>query len=206
MQLLRGWSARRPKSGLGWRTPSFARSCPITLRPEHWLKFESWTAEALLSSRAWLPREESALWATASTAYRTYHVYIMSSLSRTLYTGVTNDLERRVFEHKEGKPGSFTARYKANRLVYGEEVTDITQAIACEKEIKSMTRRQKIKPIESMNPEWQDFEPGVRSASRRIRDGRCGRPERSEGSRRGRSSFAALRTARAASRARHARE
>jgi hypothetical protein len=47
---------------------------------------------------------------TASMAYRNYHVYIMSSLSRTLYTGVTNDLARRVFEHKEGKPGSFTAR------------------------------------------------------------------------------------------------
>jgi predicted GIY-YIG superfamily endonuclease len=74
-----------------------------------------------------------ALWATASTAYRTYHVYIMSSLSRTLYTGVTNDLERRGFEHKENKPGSFTARYKVNRLVYGEEFTDITQAIAREK-------------------------------------------------------------------------
>ena len=72
----------------------------------------------------------------------------MSSLSRTLYTGVTNDLERRGFEHKENKPGSFTARYKVNRLVYGEEFTDITQAIAREKEIKL---------IESMNPEWRDL-------------------------------------------------
>jgi putative endonuclease len=54
----------------------------------------------------------------------------MSSLSRTLYTGVTNDLERRVGEHKEGKPGSFTSRYKVNRLVYFEEFSDINQAIA----------------------------------------------------------------------------
>ncbi len=52
---------------------------------------------------------------------RTYHVYIMSSLSRTLYTGVTNNLERRVHEHKAGAPGSFTARYNVKRLVYVEE-------------------------------------------------------------------------------------
>jgi len=53
---------------------------------------------------------------------RTYCVYVMSSLSQTLYTGVTNDLERRIFEHKERKPGSFTARYHVNRLVYFEEI------------------------------------------------------------------------------------
>jgi putative endonuclease len=52
---------------------------------------------------------------------RIYYVYIMSSLSRTLYTGVTNNLERRIFEHKQGQPGSFTARDNVNRLVYFEE-------------------------------------------------------------------------------------
>jgi putative endonuclease len=88
---------------------------------------------------------------------RNFHMYIMSSLSRTLYTGVTNDLERRVFEHKEGKPGSFTARYRVNRLVYSEEFSEIAQAIAREKEIKSMTRKQKIKLIESINPGWRDL-------------------------------------------------
>jgi putative endonuclease len=61
---------------------------------------------------------------------RTYYVYIMSSLSRTLYTGVTNNFERRVAEHKEGRPGSFTARYNINRLVYFEEFDDINQAIS----------------------------------------------------------------------------
>ena len=86
---------------------------------------------------------------------RSYWVYIMSSLSRTLYTGVTNDLERRVFEHKQGQPGSFTARYNVNRLVYCEESGDISEAIAREKEIKRMTRRRKI--IESTNPDWQDL-------------------------------------------------
>ena len=89
--------------------------------------------------------------------HHNYCVYIMSSLSRTLYAGVTNDLERRVGEHKEGKPGSFTARYNVNRLVYFEEFSDINQAISREKEIKSMTRRQKIKLIESINPEWRDL-------------------------------------------------
>jgi predicted GIY-YIG superfamily endonuclease len=62
-------------------------------------------------------------------------VYILSSLSKTLYTGVTNDLERRVFEHKEGRPGSFRARYNVSRLVYVEEFDGINQAIAREKEI-----------------------------------------------------------------------
>ena len=86
-----------------------------------------------------------------------YYVYIMSSLSRTLYTGVTNDLERRAAEHREGQRGSFTARYKVNRLVYFEHFSDIDQAIAREKEIKRMTRRQKIKLIDSMNPDWRDL-------------------------------------------------
>ncbi len=89
--------------------------------------------------------------------HRNCYVYIMSSLSRTLYTGVTNDRERRVGEHKDGKPGSFTARYHVNQLVYFEEFSDINQAIAREKEIKSMTRRQKLKLIESINPEWRDL-------------------------------------------------
>ncbi len=83
------------------------------------------------SARAWLsflaelnplavilrvPRVESR--SVSSMPGRAYFVYVMSSLSRTLYTGVTNDLERRVAEHKEGKPGSFTARYNVTRLVY----------------------------------------------------------------------------------------
>jgi putative endonuclease len=88
---------------------------------------------------------------------RTYCVYIMSSLSRTLYTGVTNDLERRVFEHKEGRSGSFAARYHVNRLVYFEEFVDIGEAISREKEIKKMTRRWKTRLIESLNPEWKDL-------------------------------------------------
>jgi putative endonuclease len=81
----------------------------------------------------------------------------MSSLSRTLYTGVTNDLERRVGEHKEGQPGSFTARYNVKRLVYFEEFGEIRDAIAREKAIKRMLRAQKIQLVESINPEWKDL-------------------------------------------------
>jgi putative endonuclease len=88
---------------------------------------------------------------------RAYSVYVMSSLSRTLYTGVTNDLERRVAEHKERKPGSFTARYNVTRLVYFERFDYICDAIARENRIKPMLRAQKIALIESMNPQWQDL-------------------------------------------------
>ncbi|MGH7878728.1 MAG: GIY-YIG nuclease family protein [Candidatus Binataceae bacterium] len=97
-------------------------------------------------------------------------MYIMSSLSKTLYTGVTNDLERRVFEHKVGKPGSFTARYKVGRLVYFEEFGDINGAIAREKEIKSMTRRRKFSLIESLNTTWRDLSGQQSSVECPIRD------------------------------------
>ena len=88
---------------------------------------------------------------------RRYSVYIMSSLSRTLYIGVTNDLERRVCEHREARPGSFTARYNVNRLVYFEEFADITEAISREKELKCLTRKRKIELIESFNTDWLDL-------------------------------------------------
>ena len=87
---------------------------------------------------------------------RAYFVYVMSSLSRTLYTGVTNDLERRVAEHKEGRPGSFT-RYNVTRLVYFERFEYIRDAIVREKAIKRKPRAQKIALIESMNAQWQDL-------------------------------------------------
>jgi putative endonuclease len=89
---------------------------------------------------------------------RTFYVYIMSSLSRTLYTGVTNDLERRVAEHREGQnKASFTARYNVNLLVYFEEFSDVNAAIAREKEIKRLTRNRKIRLIELLNPAWTDL-------------------------------------------------
>jgi putative endonuclease len=84
----------------------------------------------------------------------------MSSLSRTLYIGVTNNLERRIEEHRCGRLGSFTARYHVTRLVYFEEFGEIIEAISREKEIKKMTRKGKIRLIESMNRDWKDLSEG----------------------------------------------
>jgi len=81
----------------------------------------------------------------------------MASPSRTLYTGVTNDLERRVSEHKEGIGGRFTSKYRVGSLVYSEEFTDTRQAIERESSIKGLLRSKKIALIESVNPEWRDL-------------------------------------------------
>ena len=88
---------------------------------------------------------------------RTYWVYIMASRSRVLYTGVTNDLGRRVNEHKLGIVASFTQRYRVTRLVYFEEHADIRDAIAREKQIKAWGRARRIRLIEERNPTWDDL-------------------------------------------------
>ncbi len=84
----------------------------------------------------------------------------MTNKSRTLYTGVTNDLERRVYEHKQKIVPGFTARYNITRLVYFELTQDVEAAIAREKQIKGWLRRKKIALIESVNPEWKDLSNG----------------------------------------------
>ena len=89
-----------------------------------------------------------------------YYVYIMTNKSRTLYTGVTNDLERRVYEHKQKLVPGFTAKYNITRLVYFEVTQDIQAAIAREKQIKGWLRSKKIALIESVNPEWKDLSMG----------------------------------------------
>jgi len=86
-----------------------------------------------------------------------YYVYIMTNHSGTLYVGVTNDLERRVMEHKEFKIDGFTKRYRINRLVYYEETPSRRAAIEREKEIKGWKRNRKIQLIESVNPGWKDL-------------------------------------------------
>ena len=88
---------------------------------------------------------------------RDYYVYILASRSRTLYIGMTNDLERRIYEHKSGCGSTFTAKYNVNRLVYYEATNDVTAAIAREKQIKGWLRAKKIALIESKNPEWKDL-------------------------------------------------
>ena len=86
-----------------------------------------------------------------------YYVYIMASRSRTLYTGVTGNLERRVFEHKQKLVPGFTTRYKIDRLVYFEVTEDIQAAILREKQIKGWTRSKKLALIGSANPTWRDL-------------------------------------------------
>jgi putative endonuclease len=82
----------------------------------------------------------------------------MTNRSRTLYTGVTTDLETRIRQHKQrADPHSFTAQYNIDVLVYFEEFTSINDAIAREKQIKGWTRNKKIALIESANPEWRDL-------------------------------------------------
>jgi putative endonuclease len=86
-----------------------------------------------------------------------YFVYILASKSRRLYIGVTNDLERRVFEHKQHLVDGFTKQYRIDRLVYFEETSDVMSAIAREKEIKGWLREKKVALIESANPTWEDL-------------------------------------------------
>lgn len=86
-----------------------------------------------------------------------YYVYIMSNKSGTLYTGFTNNLERRVYEHKTQATESFTERYKITRLLYFESTDDVTVVIAREKQIKGMLRNKKIELIKTMNPQMKDL-------------------------------------------------
>ena len=88
-----------------------------------------------------------------------YYVYIMSNFTNTtIYTGVTNNLYRRVFEHKNNiLPKSFTAKYKVHKLVYYECMNSIYSAIEREKQIKSHKREWKNNLINSLNPKWNDL-------------------------------------------------
>ncbi|MHB9039459.1 MAG: GIY-YIG nuclease family protein [Melioribacteraceae bacterium] len=87
-----------------------------------------------------------------------YYVYILSSKRNgTLYIGVTNDLKRRVYEHKNGLIDGFTKKYSIKNLVYYEQTNDIHEAILREKRLKKWNRSWKIKLIEEMNPDWKDL-------------------------------------------------
>ena len=88
---------------------------------------------------------------------RDYYVYIMTNRSGTLYTGVTNNLERRVHEHTEKLLNGFTEKYGITRLVYYELTSDVREAIAREKQIKSWRRSKKMALIRGVNPRWRDL-------------------------------------------------
>ena len=85
-----------------------------------------------------------------------YWVYILASDHRTLYTGITGDLDRRLFEHREGLIRGFTWKYNCHSLVYCERHDDPMAAIVREKQIKSWARLKKIALIEKNNPDWRD--------------------------------------------------
>ena len=87
-----------------------------------------------------------------------YFIYIMTNEYHTvLYTGVTNNLERRFYEHSNQVHDGFTSKYKVNRLVYFEETNDIRDAISREKQIKGWSRIKKINLINSINSQWEDL-------------------------------------------------
>ena len=85
-----------------------------------------------------------------------YYVYILSNRSKTLYTGMTNDLRRRICEHKSGHGSEFTSKYRIRYLVYYESTNDVRVAIEREKQIKGGCERRRSL-IESMNPAWRDL-------------------------------------------------
>ena len=86
-----------------------------------------------------------------------YYIYIMNNRSNTLYIGVTNNLQRRVYEHQHHLVAGFTSKYHLTRLVYFEETSNVNAAIEREKQIKGWLRAKKVALIESVNPDWRDL-------------------------------------------------
>jgi len=94
-----------------------------------------------------------------------YWVYILVSKSlSTMYIGVTNDLGRRVFEHRTGKGSAFVKKYKVTRLVYAEEFEQVEEAIAREKQLKGWKRIRKNELVRAANPEWSELIPATNEA------------------------------------------
>jgi len=105
---------------------------------------------------------------------RSFYVYILASISRTLYIGFTNDLERRLWEHKTKAVSGFSEKYNVSRLVHVEAFERADDGIAREKQLKRWSRSKKITLIEQENPEWQDlsyslfhWDPGVIAMAQR---------------------------------------
>ncbi len=93
---------------------------------------------------------------------KSFWVYILASrIGGTLYIGVTNDLVRRVFEHRSEVMQGFTKRYSVHRLVYFEQFSDIDSAIGREKWLKKWNRAWKVRLIEEANPNWDDLFPAI---------------------------------------------
>ncbi len=90
-------------------------------------------------------------------ANKSYYIYIISSFKKVLYIGITSNLRKRIWEHREGVVDGFTKKYNIKMLVYYEVYDDPETAIKREKQLKRWRREKKLKLIESMNPEWKDL-------------------------------------------------
>jgi len=91
---------------------------------------------------------------------KSYFVYIVGSLSGTLYIGVTSRPEQRIFEHKQHLQKGFTSKYDVDRLLYYESYDEIGKAIDREKQLKGWRREKKVALIEALNPHWEDLSQG----------------------------------------------
>lgn len=92
---------------------------------------------------------------------RTYYVYITASVSKVLYVGVTNNLVRRIWEHKQKHVPGFTQKYNVDKLVYFEHTSEVISALEREKQIKAYRREKKTALIAGTNPDWQDLYPKI---------------------------------------------
>jgi len=92
-----------------------------------------------------------------------WYVYIVECKDQTYYTGITQNLERRINEHRNGLVEGFSKKYNLKKLVYFDVFSRITDAIAVEKKIKGWLRRRKIELVASKNPKWEDLDPSLRS-------------------------------------------
>jgi putative endonuclease len=101
---------------------------------------------------------------------KSYFVYIMSNTAKVLYTGVTNDVELRAFEHKSKRIPGFTQKYNLHKLVYFERFADVREAIRREKQIKGWLRSKKVALIESANPQWLDLAEDHFHSSKKFGD------------------------------------
>ena len=93
---------------------------------------------------------------------RTYFVYILASHSRELYVGVTNDVYKRVAQHRSSlNPDSYTTKHRTTKLVYCESTSDVRAALRREKQIKGWTRKRKLELVDQINPGWKDLAEGI---------------------------------------------
>ena len=99
---------------------------------------------------------------------RSYYVYILANRAGVLYVGVTNDLERRIAEHRSGLVGGFSRKYNVTRLVYVEDCGEVVEAIAREKQIKGWRRAKKLALIEASNRNWEDLAGSLDAGESRL--------------------------------------